>query len=190
MLGLQELLNQIGRMFVWLVIVAPWEQALRIRLGKRVALLGAGAYLVIPFVDRVYRQSVRHRLGVVAPQTLTTLDGHSITVGAAIGYSVTDLRKLYDTLHDADDTIDATVASLVASFVAGRTLDDCRPDAIESHVRSSLSLERYGLGSAEFHITNLAVAKVHRLITGEIRGWRHGQGLNTIQFEGQQTVPR
>lgn len=184
--GFQELLHKVGQLFVWIVIVAPWEQALRIRLGNRVRLLEAGWYLVIPFVDRVYRQSIRRRLGIVAPQTLTTRDGFTITVGSAIGYNVADLKQLYNSLHDADDTIDSEVASLVSSYVASNDAAFCTPEKIEEFVRDKLKLSEYGLGSQEFYVTNYAKAKTMRFITGEIRGWRHGQGLNTNQFDGQQ----
>ena len=97
--SLHQLLQQIGRMFVWLVIVAPWEQAIRVRLGRRVRLLPAGAYLVIPFIDRVYRQTIRRRLSIIPPQTLTTRDGKSVTLGSAVGYSIVDLGSI-DPRHE------------------------------------------------------------------------------------------
>jgi hypothetical protein len=183
---IQEIIHQITRLLVWFVVVAPWEQALRIRFGHRVQLLGAGIYLVIPFVDRLYRQSVRRRLGVVAPQILTTKDGASVSIGSAIGYSIEDLKKLYETLHDADDTIDASVSALVAQFVSGHDKSECTPEAIEQFVSQELDLAQYGLGSQEFYVTNFSVAKTYRLVTGEIRGWMRGSGLNTQMFDGQK----
>ena len=66
---IREILSIIGDLFTWIVIVAPWEQALRIRLGKRVKLCKAGCYLRIPFIDRIYRQSIRRRLSYFQTQT-------------------------------------------------------------------------------------------------------------------------
>lgn len=183
---LQEALQQIGRLFVWLIVVAPWEQALRVRLGSRVRLLSAGWYVTIPFVDRVYRQSVRRRLSIVAPQALTTRDGQSITVGGAVGYAIKDLRRLYDSLHDADDTIDSTVGALVAEFVASHDRGDCGPSHIEAHVRDHLDLEKYGLDAQEYYVTNYVATKTLRIVTGEIRGYPRGS-LNTTVSDGQRS---
>lgn len=176
---IREVMHQLGRLFTWLLIVAPWEQALRVRWGRHVRLLNGGTYIRIPFIDRVYRQSVRRRLSIIPPQTLTTKDGRAITVGAAIGYAIVDLRKLYDTLHDAADTIQSAVSARVASYVATHTFDECRPEQIEAHVRDGLTLGEYGLGSTEFYITNFAAVKTYRFITGEMRSWSNGQLCTT-----------
>ena len=58
---IRELFAQLSNVLTWVVVVAPWEQALRIRWGKTATLLKGGVYLRIPFIDRIYRQSVRKR---------------------------------------------------------------------------------------------------------------------------------
>jgi regulator of protease activity HflC (stomatin/prohibitin superfamily) len=175
---IKELINQILKLFTWLVIVAPWEQALRVRLGKRVRLLTAGTYFSIPFMDRVYRQSIRHRLTVIPPQILTSKDGKAISVGGAVGYAIADLQKLYNTLHNPDDTIQSAVAACVAEYVANHPAVECIPSDIETAVSQNLRLEEYGLTTGEFYITNFAVVRTLRVITGEIRGWSTG-GIDT-----------
>lgn len=176
---ISELLHQLSRLLVWFVVVAPWEQALRVRLGKRVQLLGAGTYFAIPFFDRIYRQSIRRRLATIPPQALTTRDRHSITVGGAVGYVIDDLRRLYDTLHDADGTIDASVSAMISEYVATHDLTECTPLSIEECVRGQLDLSQYGLGSQEFYVTNFVACRTYRLINGEIRSWSYGSKLNT-----------
>ena len=44
------------------VTIAPWEQGLRVRLGRRVKLLGAGVHLRLPVLDVLYIQTVRTRI--------------------------------------------------------------------------------------------------------------------------------
>lgn len=176
---IRELFHAIGRMFAWFVSVAPWEQALRVRFGRHVRLLGPGFYVRFPFVDRVYRQSVRRRLSIIRPQTVTTKDGKAISLSGSVGYSVSDLRQLYNTLHDASDTIEAEVCAKVSDYVARHTLDECTPSVLEAHVRSTLDLERYGLDAKEFYISNFAVVRTFRLITGEFHAWSRGDGIDT-----------
>lgn len=190
---IRELMHQIGQLFTWLVLIAPWERALRIRLGKNVKELGPGTWIRVPFIDRVYRQSIRRRLSLISAQTLTTKDGHTITLAGSVGYQVRDLRKLYDTLHAAEDTIEAEVASKVSAFVTGRTLAECDPAALELHVREQIDLSQYGLEGQEFWLTNFVRVKTYRLLGGEIRTWSRSAGLDTEGYDragGVGPVPR
>lgn len=180
---IRELVRQIGNLLTWIVIVAPWEQAIRVRFGKRVTLLKAGTYLRIPFIDRVYRQSIRRRLELVPPQVLTTKDGRALSVGAAIGYAVVDMLKLYNTLHDASATIRSSVCAMIADYVANHALPECSPSDVEKSVRERLQLGRYGLGEEEFFLTNFAAVRTYRVITGAMPEWGGGNGLDTTRHD-------
>jgi hypothetical protein len=179
-------LRQLGQCLTWFVIVAPWEQAIRVRLGKRVALLTAGFYLRIPFVDRVFKQSVRRRLTNIRPQTLTTRDGRVITCAAALGYSIGDMRKLYDTLESAQDTIESEAATLIARFVGEHDYAECRMGELEKFVSGALDLAQYGLEGQEFYLTSFATARTYRLITGDLPSWNHG---GVLSMGEQQQAP-
>lgn len=185
---IQSILRAFLPAFSWFVIVAPWEQAVRVRLGKHVQLLGAGVALKIPVVDRVFRQSTRERRSVIRPQVVTTTDGQAITVSGALGYRVDDLLKLYDTLEAPEDTLEAMVSGSVADFISARTKDECEPKALEEYVSERLELERYGLGGGSFHVVNLVAVKTYRFITGEIPSWSHGSGLQMEESGGGQVV--
>lgn len=176
-----QLFRILSQCLVWVVVVAPWEQALRVRCGKKVSLLTAGLHLRIPFIDRMYRQPVRRRVCNVAPQTLTTSDSITITISGALGYNIVDIKKLYDSIHDAQDTIDAETLAVVAKYVATHSAAECSPSDIENHVVSQLNLDKYGLGGCEFYVLNYAIVKTYRLIQGELKSWQHSSGLNTLQ---------
>jgi len=182
---ISEILRSIAQIFTWLVVVAPWEQVIRVRLGSRVSLLQSGWYLRLPFVDRVYRQSTRRRLTVIPAQTLTTSDGKAVTIGSALGYEISDLRRLYETIHDAADTIESEASTVIADFIGLHDLAQCSPEAIEEAVRARLHLERYGLNSTEFYITNFAVVRTLRVITGEIKSWQRGESIDTSREDSQ-----
>ena len=176
---IRELIHQIGRLFTWFVLVAPWEQALRVRLGRRVRLLGPGVYVSVPFFDRVYRQSVRRRLSLIYPQVVTTRDGQAVTLGASIGYKIVDLLKLYDTLHDASSTIECEAAAHIAAYVASSAYDECTPGNVEEFVRGKLGFEKFGLGEVEFYVTNFARVRTYRFITGGMREYMPSDMLQT-----------
>jgi hypothetical protein len=166
-------LKSILQSFAWFVVVAPWEQAIRVRMGKHVRLLEAGFYLRIPFVDRVFKQSIRRRLSIVRPQTLTTRDNKVVTLSGALGYAIKDLRRLYDTLESAHDTIENEVAAVVARYVCTHEYSECTPARVAEAVTAELKLERYGLDGQSFEVTSFLSAKTYRLVMGDLPSWQN-----------------
>jgi hypothetical protein len=182
-----ELLRSFGQLFIWFVIVLPWDQCVRIRLGKHTTLLGPGIHLKIPYADQVFGQCCRRRIKIIPSQTVTTKDGIVITLSGAVGFSVEDVAKLYNTLIHVDDTIEAEVCGLVSEYVASNPYDNCQPPAIEQFVREKLRLADYGLGGQEFYLTNFAKTRTLRLITGEIKQWQSGNGISINKQQGDDS---
>lgn len=170
--------QNLTRLFTWFVVVAPWEQALRVRMGKYVKKLNAGIFCRIPFVDRVFKQSIRRRMSILRPQTLTTMDRHVVTCAGAIGYSVGDLHKLYDTLECPNDTIENEVQAIISDFIGSHNLKDCGSLEIQKRVMEKLDLSRYGLEGQEFYMTSFATSKTFRFITGEMAQWSRDSQMN------------
>jgi hypothetical protein len=183
-MNLQDLFRQIGGIFRWWVIVAPWEQAVRVRLGKHVLVLNAGVHLRIPFADRVFLQSTRRRFTSVPTQTISTMDGKAVTVSGCLGYRIDDIGRLYDTLHQPEDVLQTEAQAAVARFVAGHTLQECGPGAVEAFVADSLDLSKYGLGGTEYYVTDFVAVRTFRLISGEPKNWTQGLALDTATEDG------
>ncbi len=168
--GLKEVLASFSRLFQWWVIVAPWEQALRIRGGKRSVLLHPGIHFRIPMWDRIYRQSVRLRTIGVPPQTLATADGFVVELRMALVFQIASLEAMYSTLQ-SDDTLSIIAASAAARYVFGCKLQDIRPQEIEEEAAMALDLEKFGLEARPLpaRVVDIAfVKKAYRLITGGV----------------------
>lgn len=182
----RELFREIGNLFRWWFIVTPWEQAIRVRRGNKVEVLGAGLHLRIPIIDRIFRQSTRRRFSSIPTQTITTTDGRTVTVSGTLGYAIADIGTLYNTLHHAEETIMSEAQGMVGRFVAASTYEDCTPAKVEAHVRERLNLGRYGLSDMEFYVTDYAAVKTYRLIQGGPKDWRDdGDALNTTREESE-----
>ena len=154
----------IQRLLVWWVIVAPWENALHIRAGKHVKTLKAGIYLRVPFLDTVYVQPMRLRIQSLAPQTVSTKDGQTVTVVATMGYSICDLQKLFNTISHPESTLCSFVMSSIAECIAESNIKECTPRLIEDCIaRKSLDMD-YGIKFEHIKITGFAVVKTFRLI--------------------------
>ena len=182
---ISTLLQQLARALTWFFLVAPWEQAIRVRLGKHTKVLGAGVYVRIPFIDKVFKQSVRRRINAIRAQTLTTKDGKVITISGAVGYQIGDLGKLYDTLESANMTIENEVAGIIAEYIGERPLSECHSRKLEEFVAAKLDLAKYGLEGQEFYVQSFAASKTFRMITGEIGNSWHPDGMLCMTQEHQ-----
>lgn len=163
-----ELVNTITgflvKIFQWWFTVMPWEQALLIRKGNDVRLLGAGIYLKIPFIDAAYVQTTRMRMIDTPMQTMSTKDGNTITIKSAIGYTIKDIQVLYNTLFHPEMTLNSMAMGYVGEFVRDNLINDISPSSIELFVSGKIKAEDYGLKDLSIRITTFAVVKTFRII--------------------------
>ena len=171
------------KLLQWWVVIAPWEQAVRVRLGKHVKLLGKGVHFRIPFIDRIFIQTTRRRLVHVDTQTLTTKDNKHVTISGSLGYSIDDLLMVYETLHQPQDTIIQEVMSYVSEYIVTHDLVDCAPSAIQEHVNSIIDIKKYGLVSYGFVVIDFAVVMTVRLMNHEPNRWEQSS-FNTDSSHG------
>lgn len=181
---IKELLQLIKQLFTWFVIVDPWELGVRTRLGRHQKNIGPGVHMRIPFFDRAYVQSVRKRMTVVPAMTLTTTDSKVVTVGAYLSFEIDDVAKLFNTLHDATDTIDAIAASVAAEYISGKASVELDHNEMQAYVTEHIELEEYGIRNGQYFIASFAVAKAYRFITGDIKTWSNTEGVDTTSQSG------
>ena len=168
---LSGLFRNFGELFRWFFILQPWEQALRIRAGRRVRKFTGGMHFRIPFVDTVFRQNTRTRISGVKASNVTTTDGRTITVAGAIEYEILDIAPLYERLHNAEETIGQNVQSILAAYIINHAFADCTPEKIMGHVSETMNLTQWGLSRGRFLLTDFAVVRTYRVITGEVHKW-------------------
>ena len=187
---LQNILDFFKHLLQWWFIVEPWEQAVRVRFGKKVLLFNGGTHFRIPFFDTVYVQNTRRRLTPIGSQTLTTKDRKLVTIHSTLGFTITDVLKLQQTLHDCEGTILQHVTALLAQDIATHDLVDCAPEETMTRVRVALDLEQYGLGNLEIALTSyVADIRTIRLINDASAPWFQGSQLTTSYNLGQNTQP-
>ncbi len=148
---------------IW-VIVQPWEQGIRVRGGKNTKKLNPGMHFKIPYYDSVYVQETRLRMIQICLQTLTTKDLKTITINSSLGYSITNIELLYNTLFHPEGTISNMAMSEISEFVFKNNLSDISPDEIQKSVLNKLNEKNYGLKFEYFRITNFAHVRTFRLI--------------------------
>lgn len=163
-----EIVNQIfvfiGKLFEWWFTVMPWEQAIFIRAGKGERVLGKGLYFKIPFIDRVYIQQTRLRIIDLPVQTVSTLDGKTITIKSVIGYSIKDMFKMYNTISHPEMTLSGIVMGGISEHVINTNSKEVSPLSVEKFLLDKLTETDFGLGDLSIKITSWADVKTFRLI--------------------------
>jgi hypothetical protein len=175
---LGDFLSRIFEGVKWFFILQPWESAIRVRSGKKVRKYTGGMHFRIPYIDYVFSQNCRVRISPVPAQTLTTLDGKTITLKGALRYYVEDVELLYTKLHMAEETVAQEAQAILSEFVPISDFDDCAPRHLRELVNNELDLKQFGLGGAKFLLTDYAVVKTYRFITGEMDDYM-GNSLQT-----------
>lgn len=181
MFGSSTILHNISLLFKWWFTVAPWEQSIRVRAGKHIRLLKEGMYMRIPYVDRVFIQSTKRRLSVIRPQTVTSKDGHVITLSGNLGYEIINLEDLFNTLENPNGTLESIIAASISNYVVTHDIAECKPELIEEHVKADVDLTQFGLGKEEFYVTNFVTTKTYRILTGELPCWSRDGGLSLTE---------
>jgi hypothetical protein len=177
--GLLDFIQRFFDLFIWWTVVQPWEQGIRVRLGKARKRLPPGIHFKIPYADAIFKQPTRRLYTNFGPISVTTADSQTLTLSGALGYVVRDLDTLYDKLQHAEDGIHAIVAGAVTEFVASHPLSDCTPTHIVEGARRLLRLRRFGLSVAQLTLTSYAKVRVIRLITDADTSSKWGDSLDT-----------
>lgn len=152
----------------WLIVL-PWERAVRIRLGKRTALLGPGCHLRLPFLDDVRIVNNRLRIAQVPCSTVSTKDGKTITLAATLGFRITDPLVAMLTLMQPEVSSAAFAQSVIAGFLLERRLEEVKLPELEAHALAAIAHFAPGMRVEFLRVVDFAVVKTFRLMQ---EGWR------------------
>lgn len=158
---------------IW-VIIQPWQQGIRVRIGKNRKLLNPGIHFKIPYFDSVFVQENRMRIVDIPLQTISCKD-QTITLNASFGYLISNIETLYLKLYHPETTLKNLTMAKITDFVSSRQFADIKLDELEGFVLKELKALDYGITFETFQVMNYASVKTYRLI--QDRSWTH-EGLN------------
>lgn len=165
---LTTLFQTIGKPFQWWTVVAIWENGIRIRLGKTATMLNPGIHLRIPFLDRVYVQSIRCRTFIDMNQTATTLDGKTITFSLATDFKINDMKQFFNSLSSPESTIGSRAVAVATQFIATNNMSNVTPSTVSKAATIGVLSENWGL-EISCRVTTFCQAKTFRLLSADYR---------------------
>lgn len=141
----KQIWDQLSSLLRWWVTVLPWEQGVKVWCGNQYKIIGPGLHFRVPYFHTVYVQSVRTNFVITSPQTLTTACGKTLTLAMVVGYAITDIVMVYNSVSELTAAITSMVMSSVSAFVSENRAEDCGPKSIEGHVKNVLIESKWGI---------------------------------------------
>lgn len=161
---IENLLRYIVNVFKFWVIVQSWESGIRVRGSKHIKKLEKGLHFKIPHYDSVYIQETRLRVLNMSMQTLTTKDKQTITISGSIGYKITDIEKLYDTIYQPEMTVSNMAMGNIADYISSKDLPYVDQNELQEHALLALNKTDFGIEFTYYKITTFAVVRTYRII--------------------------
>jgi len=151
----------------WWVVVAPWEQGIRVRLGKEAIELNPGIHFRIPFLDRIYVQSIRLRIVTSGSLTVSTPDGKVVTTRLTVRFAIQNVKLLYNTIANPETTLINHVSSLAAEHISQTNGIDLSHQSLSEYVEGKLDVDGWGLCDVSVNIIDFAFTRTYRLMGNE-----------------------
>ena len=105
-------------------VLREYERAVVFRLGRLVGVRGPGFTLIIPFIDRLVRVSLRIIAMDVPPQDVITKDNVSVKVNAVVYYRVFEPDKAIVVVQDYNYATSQLAQTTLRSVIGGAELDE------------------------------------------------------------------
>jgi regulator of protease activity HflC (stomatin/prohibitin superfamily) len=153
------------------VIVAPWEQAVRVRAGRWTRVLEAGVHPRIPVLDDVRVFNNRLRIASFPALTVTTKDGKTVTAAGLIGFRIVDPLRAMLAMREPETTCSGLAMGHAANYIAARRFDDIAVSDLEASTVAALPGQAPGCAFDFVKFVDFAAVKTFRLLQEQ---WRPG----------------
>lgn len=175
MIWIEQILRVAAKPFQWWITIAPWEQGVRVRLGKRLCELGPGVHLRIPLADRIYVQSTRVRIVSTNNQTVSTMDGKVVTLHLAVRFSIGSVLEVYQSVSDPGVTVLNAVMSWASEHVSTTHSDSLTHRSLESFIDDRARSCEWGLTNLSAKVLGFAFVRTYRLL---VHDYERSYGLD------------
>lgn len=121
-------------------IVTQYERGVLLRLGKIQGLRTPGLVIIIPFIDRLRKVSLRIVTRPIQSQGIITRDNVSLDISAVAYFRVVDAIKSVLAIENVYAAIDQIAQTTLRKVVGQHTLDEtlAETDVINANIRQIL----------------------------------------------------
>lgn len=167
---MQSLLNfllQIWRELLFFKIIAPWEEGLRVRVGKYYRAFGPGPHFKLPFIDTFHVVNVRRQTVDLEDQTVETRDRIPVLVSLSLQYEIRNIQNVFVKVQDFDVSLLTEAMNVVAAWINTHLYEECTIDRIVTENFDPIRKIGFEWGCTvlRLSVNNFARHRVYRLVT-------------------------
>lgn len=122
-------------------VVAQWERAVVLRLGKLHGIRGPGLVLVFPVVDNVQRVDTRLLTVPIPHQQVITRDNVPVNIDGALFYEVRDAERAVLSVQDYRKAIMQYAQASLRDVAGGMSLDELLSERDQIQARIAETVE-------------------------------------------------
>lgn len=171
-------------------IIPEYERAVLFRLGRLVSVKGPGLILIIPFIDKIERVSLRIVVDDVPPQEVITKDNVTCRVNAVLYYRVTEPDKAILNVEHYHNATSQFAQTTMRSVVGQADLDELlsERDRLNKRIQEivDLATDPWGIKVTAVEIRDVTIpAEMQRAIARQAEAERSRRAV-VIQADGEK----
>ena len=149
------------------VVIDPWEEGFRVRLGKHTKVLKPGVHVSLPWIDTVTAIDVKRQAVNLPNQNIWTLDRKAVTISGAVEYAVTDTAKVFLDVQDLDESLIEVTQGLIADYVVSVDEENLHPTTMAEEMLPLLHKEgeEWGVDITRIYISDLVLTLPIRIFS-------------------------
>lgn len=168
---LKEIFDKLLSVFPCIIIIAPYEAAVRITCGKACTPLYKGWYMYWPLIQRVIWMEIQTQVVDLRVQSVRTKDSKDIIISGAVQYNIKNIYNAIVNIQDVDKAIETLSLGIILEFVHNKTLSECQDvEGLKSEILKGLreAAKGWGIKVEKVFITDLGKSRNIRLLTNKI----------------------
>ncbi len=167
---LSELIGWFGQFIPRAEIIDSTRGGVKWIRGAKVVALEPGFHWFWPFTTKLATYPIARQAADLRTQTLMTTDGKTIVVGGLIVYEINDIELILAHTFDPEQTIKDIALSAIhdclvkMNWIEIRTGQELGTLNLKLRKQARKELSKYGVKVLKVAITDLAQARVYKLI--------------------------
>lgn len=164
--SISDFLESVGQIIPRVKNIKPYQKAIKFIWGSKVKILGPGVTIVWPVSTEITILPVNRQTISLGYQTLTTKDGKSIVVSAALQHHINDIEKYVLENSEPEETIIEAASSIFRNFIASNTLEEILRNISSGETNKTMSdkareeLLEFGINVEFFRLTDVSPTRV------------------------------
>ena len=152
------------------IIIPNYEEAVLLRNGKFVKVLGPGFHVKLPIFDEVISHHVVVTTLSLPAQSLYTQDKQNIVVKGVIKYKISDVKIFLLEVFDAQDALADMTQSIIKNIIITTPLEQCLDLELDNLLTKKVRVEarKWGVEIQQVTLTDIAPIRSYRIINDSV----------------------